>query len=321
MTTTFTRRTALTGCVAGLGGLALGSRTARGIQQDASPAATTGEFAHPTGADELVLRIAVGGGFVPVEVHLTEMPQFSVYGDGRVVFLGPQIEIYPPPALPNLRVVRLTEDGLQQLLAEANDAGLIGRSRQYRNDQVADAPTTVITVNANGQTTVVAAYALGIGENPNATEQEQDELDAIKSFVERMIDLDAWLPESAIAEPEDAYQVDRLQVVATTDTASLGEGDGLTPAPPADWPLATPLGAFGDPYEGFVIADAVCGEVSGDDLATLLPVLENAGSFAPWQSDGQTYVVLFRPLLPDESPCAPPGLHIDPSLFEATPAT
>ncbi|MGH2535337.1 MAG: hypothetical protein ACRDJW_24010 [Thermomicrobiales bacterium] len=303
MNTTFTRRAALTSALAGLGGPALVPRIVRGTQQDASPAATPGAIEHPTGANELVLRIAVGGGFMPPQFHVTEMPQFSVYGDGRVIFLGPQIEIYPPPALPNLRVLRLTEEGLQLVIAEADDAGLIGRGRQYDNDQVADAPTTTITVNANGQTTVVAAYALGIGESPNATEDEQDELAKIKAFVGRMINLTEWLPESAIAAPEDAYQIARLQVVASTDTASLVPGDELTPVPSVDWLLATPLSGFGDPYQGFGIEGARCGAITGDDLATLLPILANAGSFAPWQSDGETYTVLFRPLLPDESPC------------------
>ncbi|MGH2559042.1 MAG: hypothetical protein ACRDJH_08255 [Thermomicrobiales bacterium] len=321
MNTTFTRRAALTGLFAGFGGLALGPRIARGTRQDASPAATTGEIVHPTGADELVLRIHVGGGFVPLQFHITEAPQFSVYGDGRVLFLGPQIEIYPPPALPNLRVLRLTEDGLQQLLAEANDAGLIGRGRQYDNDYVADAPTTAITVNANGQTTVVAAYALGFVESTSATEEEQVELEKIAKFVERMINLAEWLPASAIAEPEDAYQIDRLQVVVAAETFAVTAGDDLTPVPPVDWPLAAPLSSFGDPYEGYGMEGARCAELTGDDLAALLPLLENAGSFAPWQSEGQTYAVLFRPLLPDESPCGPPGLHVDPSLFEATPET
>lgn len=305
MTNIYTRRVVVTGLAAGLGGLTIGPRVARGTQQDATPAAV-GAIDHPTGADELVLRVQVGGGFIPVEFHFTQVPQFSVYGDGRVIFLGPQIEIYPPPALPNLRVLRLSEEGLQQLLAAAGDAGLIGESRHYPNDFVADASTTAFTVNAGGQTAVVTAYALGL-DNETVTEEEQTELEQIVAFVERMIDLTSWLPESAIVEPDDAYQIDRLQAVVGAEVFGVTAGAGGTPVPPVAWPLATPLDVFGEPYEaGGLVDGARCAEITGDDLATLLPILQRANVYTPWQSDGQTYQVLFRPLLPDEPACAPP---------------
>ena len=78
---------------------------------------------HPTGPDQLVLRIDSGGGFVPPEFLLTDLPDLSLLGDGRLVVLGPQIEIYPGPALPNLQVRQLTEDGVQALLEAAQRRG------------------------------------------------------------------------------------------------------------------------------------------------------------------------------------------------------
>ena len=53
------------------------------------------------GADRLTLRIAADGGFVAPGYILTRLPQFALYGDGRVIVGGPVIEIYPSPLLPN----------------------------------------------------------------------------------------------------------------------------------------------------------------------------------------------------------------------------
>ena len=54
---------------------------------------------HPTGSDQVVLRVADEGGFVPVDYMLSSMPSFSLYGDGTLITPGAQIDIYPGPAL------------------------------------------------------------------------------------------------------------------------------------------------------------------------------------------------------------------------------
>src|SRR5918999_4386655 len=123
---------------------------------------------HPTGPDQLVLRIDSGGGFVPPEFLLTDLPDLSLLGDGRLVVLGPQIEIYPGPALPNLQVRQLTRDGMQALLEAAREAGLFGPDAHYDNRCVADVPTTTFTLVAEGKTHMISAYALGVGD------QEED---------------------------------------------------------------------------------------------------------------------------------------------------
>src|SRR5262245_28012101 len=72
-----------------------------------------GAIAHPTGAGDLVLRVEYQGGFVPYEFTLSSVPFWSLFGDGALILTGPQIEIYPPPALPPLVRAQLTEDGVQ----------------------------------------------------------------------------------------------------------------------------------------------------------------------------------------------------------------
>lgn len=41
------------------------------------------------------------------------MPSLSIFGDGRIFVGGPQIEIYPPPAMVNPLFGKLSEDDLQ----------------------------------------------------------------------------------------------------------------------------------------------------------------------------------------------------------------
>jgi hypothetical protein len=114
------------------GGTVPPTATPPGATSSPGSSAGPGAIAHPTGADDLVLRMEIGGGLVAPGWILSQLPLVSVYGDGRVITQGPQIEIYPGPALPNLLVSRVSEDGLQQILAAARDAGLVGPDASYR---------------------------------------------------------------------------------------------------------------------------------------------------------------------------------------------
>ncbi len=96
-------------------------------------------IAHPTGADEVVLRVAYEGGFVPYEYTLSSVPSWSLFGDGTLIVQGPQIEIYPGPALPNLVAIPISEEGVQAILEAARDAGLMDGDATYGNDCIADA--------------------------------------------------------------------------------------------------------------------------------------------------------------------------------------
>ena len=61
------------------------------------------------------------------------------------------------------RTARLTEEQIQGVLEDALGTGGLGAARtDYRNDQIADAPTAVFTINAGGLSKTVSIYALGI---------------------------------------------------------------------------------------------------------------------------------------------------------------
>ena len=83
-------------------------------------APTSGHIDHPTGATDIVLRYEQGGGFVPIGFLFTQAPTFTLYGDGTVVFQARyEVPLTPGHAPPPWRVGRLSEDGVQALLAFA----------------------------------------------------------------------------------------------------------------------------------------------------------------------------------------------------------
>ncbi len=253
---------------------------------------------HPTGADEVVLRVEYVGGFVPVDFTLRSIPSWSLFGDGTLILQGPQIEIYPGPALPALTATPISEEGVQAILEAARDAGLMDGDTSYGNDCIADAATTQFTTTANGTTSVVSAYALDVGEQPGGcgAEGDADERVALAKFQMMLGDLSGWLPEGSVGQ-EAPVDPSELRVYSQPY-----EGK---PEPPQDdvaWPLGEPLASFGDRMEDFG-APMRCGLVSGEDLGTLLPVAEASNEITPWSSDGEDYRLIFRPLLPDESGC------------------
>jgi len=254
-----------------------------------------GGIEHPIGPNELVLRMDIGGGFVPVEYALAQFPQWSLFGDGRLITEGPQIEIYPGPALPSLQVQTLTEAGVQVILEAAREAGLMGPDRTYDYPCVADAPTTTFTLYAGGAKHVSSAYALGVSEGacPGADTEARAKLAA---FQAKLTDLASWLPTGSIGD-QVPFEFDEMRVLVRPYSASPEPGLEQSPI---DWPLE-PLSTFGRPDPAF--SDFRCGVVGGVDLAKLLPDVRRANQLTPWRSDGERYALILRPLLPDEHTC------------------
>jgi hypothetical protein len=252
---------------------------------------------HPTGADELVLRVHTGGGFVPIDYHLREVPGFTMLGDGRVVDSGPVIEIYPGPALPNLQVTRLSDAGVQAVLEEAERAGLLDGDASYDYPCVTDVPTTTFTVVTAGRTTTVSAYALGLEDQMTADcpDVDVEARAALSAFWQKLGDLESWLQEGSVGQTE-SYTPQEMRVYVT---AYLGDPE--LAQEPVEWPLDGPLASFGEPDAN--LPDYRCGVVSGDDLDTLLPLAEGSNQLTPWTGDGEEFGLVFRPLLPDEHAC------------------
>ena len=255
-------------------------------------------IAHPTGADQLILGMAYEGGFVPYEYTLGSTPFWSLFGDGTLIVPGPQIEIYPGPALPNLTSTPVSEDGIQEILEAARDAGLMDGDANYGDQCIADAATTVFTTDADGQTSVVSAYALDVGE-PAGTCGSDEEADArakLAAFQAKLTDLRSWLPDGSVGT-ERSYDPTEMRVYVLPY-----QGDAELPQNPIEWPLEPPLDSFGEPVENAPAATR-CGVVESEDLTTLLAAARDANTLTPWTSGGTEYQLIFRPLLPDEHDC------------------
>jgi hypothetical protein len=259
----------------------------------------TGGVGHPTGSNDLVLRVETAGGFVAPAYALTQIPEFSLYGDGRLVRPGPMMEIYPGPALPNLLVTSVSEDGIQAILRAAGAAGLLGADRRYSMPVVSDAPTTTFTVVTGGVRHVVSAYALGVTAGPGGqmSDEESRARAALVSFQAKLSSLGSWLPAGSVG-PEQPFVPTGLRVFASPGAPA--EQPGLR-EPILHWPLSTSLAALGAPVP--ISPDLRCGAVTGPDLAALLPFVRRANQLTPWRSGASIYTLTFRPLLPDESGC------------------
>jgi hypothetical protein len=261
----------------------------------------SGGIDHPTGSGDLVLKVDTGGGFVAPTTHFREAPWFSLYGDGSLITQGPQIEIYPGPALPNFQVTRIDEEGIQAILQAAKDAGLLGPDRHYDFMTISDAPTTTFTVVADGQRHVISVYALDESTAGGSTQGiPPDELkarEALIAFRNKLGDLRSWLPQGSVGD-DGPFSFDELRIFVLPASASPEPGLEQNPV---DWPLSPDLATFGTALTSGL--EARCGSVSGESLQTLLPLVEKSNELTPWESGGSSYSLAFRPLLPDENGC------------------
>ena len=242
---------------------------------------------------DLVIRIDVGGGFVAPQTHLREVPIFALYADGRLVVPGPQIELYPGPALLNLQVRTVSSQGIQAILDAARAAGLLGPDRRYDEMRVADAPTTTFTVVADGIRHTVSVQALGFEPAPGASAEESEARAKLSALQSKFTDLQSWLPAGSLG-PESQFRTDEMRVFVLPYQVV----DDL-PQTTVDWPLGS--------FQGFEAlagqADTRCGTVTGTDLSSVLSAAERSNELTPWRADGSRWTVVFRPLLPDESGC------------------
>ncbi|MBN1630039.1 MAG: hypothetical protein JW990_09760 [Thermoleophilia bacterium] len=279
--------------------LTLGALGIAGCGEAGDPTDTTagppdGSIVHPSGANEIVLQVSSGGGFVPVSWALTQVPEFTLYGDGTAIVTGPVIAIYPGPALPNLQTSRVSEKTMQAILSAAREAGLFASDVDYGQPQITDVPATVITVNAEGTTYLSNIYALGAEENAGGLSLEQQQARAaVSSLIGKLLDLTPF--ETGLQW--SAYDYSSLAVFSVPVDPNIEPNPDDVQPNRLEWPLGdlATLGEAAQPdgYRRIV--------VSGDDLATLQPVLKEANQITIWTVGDREYNLYFRPLLPDEA--------------------
>jgi hypothetical protein len=256
--------------------------------------------AKPLDPDQVVFRVGWEGGFVMPEAILGRLPIVAVYGDGRVITQGPQLAIYPGPLMPNLQEHTLSAAALDRLIALARANDLL-KTIHYDFVGIADAPDTVLEINLDGQAYRVSAYALaeagtdtgaGAGLDPAVIEGRA----ALRSFIDAL----TAIPASDFVDEEHPFDVTALRIYASKASPASDSDAQLAP-PAVDWPLGDLATA------GFAVPNsplgARCQAVRGDDLAKVLPILQQANTLQTFTSNGELYSLIVRPLLPGDADC------------------
>lgn len=263
---------------------------------DAQVASTVpDQIVHPTGADEVVLRLGYEGGFVPTGYLFVSVPTLLVSGN-RVFQQGATTLEYPGKLLPAITVRTISEAGIQKLLDLALKASLLQTPPDYTAETlVADAPDTVLTLNAQGSTFTHRAYALGFNfdANGNPGSELTPARQRLASFV------------TAVGGLEAAVGADNLGVITefVPDTyrfqarvADPTELESLDPKPTiVDWPADT----------GVALADAVeCGSAPAAKVDTVLRAATQLTYFRDTANDADTvYALAAVAVLPGDVAC------------------
>lgn len=259
-----------------------------------APSPTLSGIAHPTGADEIVLRFDEAGGFVPVEFMLSHIPQFTLYGDGTVVFVSTGTPSEPAAdgswAGSPLRTAHMSEDQVQALLEFAlRDGGLALARAEYQNPLVADAPTAVFELHADGGARTVSVTALGMESEPGPDAAIRT---ALAGLGERLRDFDQG---GTLAS--DSYQAPAYRGILFDTGGAAGPNVRPWPWPDLtldDFAVPADPNAFQQWNRVLTPAEAAAVGVTGYENGI------QSGVYVSSQ-DGRVYSFVLRPLLPDET--------------------
>ncbi|MEO8274216.1 MAG: hypothetical protein ABI620_09125, partial [Chloroflexota bacterium] len=242
-------------------------------------------ISHPTGAADVVLRMESGGGFVPIEFLATGAPSFTLYGDGTAVFRDPSVA---PPAGGNVnrlapfQTIRLDEEGIQALLADAIGRGGLGIAAGPYIGQGADLPTTTFTINADGGTKEVSVMAL----LPEMHPQDVAIITALAGLAQRLDGFAAAVAGEHVYEPT-SYR----GILMATDQA-------VGPVLDWPWPAIKPAEFVAGANEFLMVRTLSAADVS----ALGIPGIEGGlQGLTLKESDGKLSLFSLRPLLPDET--------------------
>lgn len=234
---------------------------------DAGTDAAQPGIAHPTGADDVLLRIETGGGFAPVEYTFTRQPTLLLTGDGRL-FVPPDGST--AARLIPVEVAQLDEAQVQEMLGLAADAGLLATPPDYTDTdgpQVADAPTTTVTLTTSDGTWRHEAYALGFADDSDARI-------VLSGFVDSALEAVADVPTTRFEATEVALFVQETDLDKDV----------------VDWPV-----------DDVVLADVNgCEVVPADGVAE---TLSGTGPVVSFAQEGGLYSVAGAEVLPGSTPC------------------
>jgi len=202
-----------------------------------TPTATPPPIPHPTGAGDLLVQTETRGGLAGPLADLTTVPDFTLYGDGTLLYAAFDQE----RGKRLLRRGRLTEAAVQEVLRRAVEEGSFFNSQpRYKNPTVLDAPTTRITVRTSERCRSVLADALGIDPPPETGNRDAQET----AQVSRLVELQRWLTAVDLRAPKGPDWRDEGPFIPNemnlfiTRVASPQVAESARPWPFADLDLA-----------------------------------------------------------------------------------
>ncbi len=156
-----------------------------------------------------------------------------VSGDGLVYTPAVIPAIFPGPLVPPMLTRTISEPGVQQMLSILKRDGLLAPPPDYTGGEgVADATTTVLTINADGGNFVHSAYALG-ADTPESPARKQ------------LIDATAAIGDLGGAAGEDNLGENQPFVPTSYrfQARAVDPSELATDIPPTivDWPALTTL--------------------------------------------------------------------------------
>jgi hypothetical protein len=260
------------------------------------PPATTdsSEPAIPYSNDPTTVLVDVtsGGGFVPASVAVDQRPTLRLYGDGTVLVMpGGETTVGGFPALDTYR---LTEEGIAEVLAAADRAGLLAEAPDYGQPPVTDLPTTVVTIDVDAGSFQHGAYALGFDDDAGVSAEQTEARQRLTAFIDEVAGLATSRPELLASEPAP------YEPVAVDVYAWVYDGEISPEVVTADWPAQPPLSE----YEAQDHFGAGCATLEGADVAALRDALSGKDAFVVWQSGTKSWTVGLDLVLPGETGCS-----------------
>ncbi len=249
-------------------------------------------------ADTYWLRATASQAIPPID-QFPIPPVATITGDGTYITVGPQDAMYPGPTLPNLIARPISDAGRARLVAEAQRLGLLsGQADFTADDGVPGAVTGRLELTVDGQRVTLTGSPESMIECVTTPCEAPPGTPAAFAAFWALLQEPTSLGDAV--GPEAPYVADRYALLVGPPPPV----EASVPQQILDWPLDAPIGTFGT-----AVANGTrrCGSVTGDDAATLRPVLTEATQASQWVQDpstSATFGVVARPFVPGEDPCA-----------------
>lgn len=240
----------------------------------------------------LLVEVTNEGGFINPSASLAALPAVVVDSDGHIY----------TPALSVGGIDRLVQRVDVRDVGRAGAAAILAAIRAAGLDRevgdggvVADTGVTVFRTVIDGEEIINRFASNGPGGPGVPGGKPGASGDVVRQAAFGLL--------SQLTDPAETWGAGNI---TTSEYLPLGYRIYDAPAADAgaaniDWPLTKPLAQFGTPVAGdFGVEGLRSGVAVADDAGTLAAVLADAPSGATFKSEGHSYTVWIRALLPDE---------------------